>query len=538
MLFKSLNAKCQSAYTITGPRPRCALANHIMLYTILGVLLGMFMPAQAMLYRPEKGVMWDPSVIWHEGKYYAFMMYNKDGRKAGEAKYCLLASSPDGVHWNDEGIVNEEREPLCRFFKCFVARCGDKFIMNHGVSRPKAQDTLRFYESSDLKNWNHLFSSNPDPKWYVPTSRWDHMYMIPKEEGKHEAGYWGYVVATPKEAPGVGMMQSVDGLEWEVLPPASIEWPQGIQPRNYFEWGGCERIGDKYYLIGGGGKFLGNSYSMYTLVADSPLGPFRFENEAYRLCGTSYGKSPKGSSKSLSWLAAWARVKDELLISNYASFSFTDKDSPVLLPLRKPVVGKDGHLRLGWWKGNEALKGKPFKLKKKTVKLKTQPKKNNYKIVYLSEEFDLDKGLVLEGRIKARSAVSKRDSNDTASKMKPAAGFVFEEGPGKSMAIQLGIGKPEDRETHIGILEIAYEDKMQFQSEDVTGGKGCATVTGIDSGKKHSFRLLVRRGMFELYIDDMLMQTYVYEPGSGKVGFMANNANVVFSNVKAWNMSF
>jgi hypothetical protein len=43
--------------------------------------------------------------------------------------------------------------------------------------------------------------------------------------------------------------------------------------------------------------------------------------------------------------------------------------------------------------------------------------------------------------------------------------------------------------------------------------------------------------MFELYINDMLMQTYVYKPGSGKVGFVAHNADVVFRDVQAWNMS-
>jgi hypothetical protein len=82
-----------------GPRPRCALVNYITLYTILCALLGIFIPAQAMLYRPEKGAMWDPSVIWHDGKYYAFMMYNKEGREGLKAKHCLLASSTDGVHW-------------------------------------------------------------------------------------------------------------------------------------------------------------------------------------------------------------------------------------------------------------------------------------------------------------------------------------------------------------------------------------------------------------------------------------------------------
>ena len=28
-----------------------------------------------MFYRPANGSMWDPSVIWHAGKYYLFSMY-------------------------------------------------------------------------------------------------------------------------------------------------------------------------------------------------------------------------------------------------------------------------------------------------------------------------------------------------------------------------------------------------------------------------------------------------------------------------------
>ncbi|MHC4157307.1 MAG: hypothetical protein ACYST6_20680 [Planctomycetota bacterium] len=377
--------------------------------------------------------------------------------------------------------------------------------MDHGVARPEGQDTLRFYESPDLKQWNYLFSSHPDSRWYVQDGRWDHMYIIPKEEGVPDSGYWGYAVATPK--PG--------------LPRAPGT------PERDLEYGGCERIGGKYYLIGGAGNYVSKGYSMYTLVSDGPRGPFIPDIAAYRLCGTT--------SKTVTWLAAWARAKDELLISNYASFS-SDKWRPSMLPLRKPVVDKGGNLRLGWWKGNEALKGKPLTLEKNTVKLNTRGKKSHYEIVYLNEAFDLHKGVVLEGRIKARPAAAQGDSDDADSKAKAAAGFVFEEGAKKLVAIQLGIGRPEDRETHIGRLQTSAEGKMQFQSEDVTG-KGCATVTGIENGKEHCFRLLVRRGMFELYIDDMLMQTYVYKPGSGKVGFLAHNTNVVFRDVQAWNMS-
>ncbi|MHC4260686.1 MAG: hypothetical protein ACYSTF_09815 [Planctomycetota bacterium] len=121
-----MNAKCKFARTINGSQQMRVILNYITLYTILFAVLGMFVPAQAMIYRPKKGAMWDPSVICHDKKYYAFMMYNKEGQEGLKAKHCLVASSTDGVHWKDEGIVNEERESArgCRFFKCFVARCG------------------------------------------------------------------------------------------------------------------------------------------------------------------------------------------------------------------------------------------------------------------------------------------------------------------------------------------------------------------------------------------------------------------------------
>ena len=62
-----------------------------------------------MIYRPQDGAMWDPSVLWHNGKYYAFMMYNKDGRDGLAAGHCLLVTSTDGVHWKDQGTIIDER---------------------------------------------------------------------------------------------------------------------------------------------------------------------------------------------------------------------------------------------------------------------------------------------------------------------------------------------------------------------------------------------------------------------------------------------
>ena len=63
-----------------------------------------------MIYRPSTGAMWDPSILFHEGRYHAVMMYNRGGSDGLAAGHCLLATSPDGVHWGDEAIVVEERE--------------------------------------------------------------------------------------------------------------------------------------------------------------------------------------------------------------------------------------------------------------------------------------------------------------------------------------------------------------------------------------------------------------------------------------------
>ncbi len=493
-----------------------------MLLVILATA-GVCADLDAMIYRPEKGAMWDPSILWHNGKYHAFMMYSQAGRNGLDAGHCLLATSTDGVHWQTEGPVNEERERAAgnKFFKCFVGRCGNRFIMDHGVARPGGQDMMRFYESTDLRSWSYLSSNSPDPRWYgrpPQAARWDHMYILPKEEGNPAAGYWGHVVAVPKpgDPPGVGMMESADGRTWTVLPPAPMLWPQGMETVSHFEYGGCERLNGKYYLIGGYGGIQGfKGYSMFTLVADHPRGPFRPDVDAFRLCGSS--------SQNVAWLAAWCRGDGELLISNYASSAPGDL-SPWLLPLRKPIIDLDGHLRLAWWPGNERLKGDALPLKETVFSLRSKDGSETYDTVWLDTAFDLQSGVILEGTLRGTTAGEQ-----------PAAGLVFDEGNEQSMAVLLGLGLPEARQTHVGRL-VTQNGESQFDSEDVTG-KCSATVTGLDPGREHHFRLLLRLSLFEFYVDDRLMQTHAYRPASGRLGFVARKARLDVRDLKAWRMS-
>ena len=467
-----------------------------------------------MIFRPSNGSMWDPSVLWHDGKYYAIMMHNPDGPNGLDASCGLIAISDDGVHWHDGWVAATEpdRAVGSKFFKAFIGKVGNRFVMDHGVFRANGrQDILRFYESSDLRQWRYLFSNSPDPKWYEPAGRWDHMYILPKDEGNPSAGYWGYPVATPKPglARGLGMMDTKDGRDWKILPPPELQW--GDVPPKDLEIGGCERIGGKYIIIGGSGDYLSDGYSMYSLVSDEPRGPFGPDTEAYRVCGTS----TKAAGWGVSFLAAWCRGKDgEKLISNYVSVP----SGTWMLPLRKAIF-RDGHLRLGWWPPNRSLKGDSIGLDSPDVALPAAGK--NRQVAWIDPVFDLDRGAVIEGTIRAKAM------GDPAS-----VGFAFSETAKRTMEIRLGIGSPEDRETHIG----RYNGITGFSSEDVTG-RGCATARGVGNGREHTFRLLVRHDLFELYVDDLLVQTYVYKPCGGRVGLLASGADVTFKNLAAYPMT-
>ena len=70
-------------------------------------------------------------------------------------------------------------------------------------------------------------------------------------------------------------------------------------------------------------------------------------------------------------------------------------------------------------------------------------------------------------------------------------------------------------------------------------GPGCAQVAGIRSGKVHTFRLMVRHDMFELYLDDLYVQSHYLRPngGSGRLGFFVGDGRCSFSGLKAWSMN-
>lgn len=516
-----------------------------------------------MLYRPPNGNMWDTSIVYHEGKYYLFSMYETEEETENTcltedpANNMWCAISDDGVIWRDVGRVIQD-QPFT-VWKMFVRRLGDRFVMNHGSHSRlpgHGNDTLYFWESDDLLNWrlsSEQGQTHPDPRWYKVEGRWDHMYMLPDEVS---GGYLGYCVATPHERypyAACGMQHSTDGVHWQVLPPPVIEWGSTPAPP-MFEVGGCERVDGKYYLIGGAfGYGDGHGYGVYTLVSDHWNGPFRPDSQAYRLCGASGYSGVIG----VQWLASFGRGRDnELLITNYLTDGvknysrFWGRFGWVwFLPIKKAIIDPDGHLRMGYWRDNERLKGESLTpgrvaliypqtagshltqidasiaLDSNGEVADANPHGDEYAAAVLDESFDLETGIVVEGTLTINACHKFRPSK---------AGFYFEETATSGTYLLLEAGDPRRRRSDIGGVEWGAQPRIE--QRDITQ-YGAATVTGITNQQEHRFRIFYRHNIFELYIDDLLMQTFITaNPPTGRFGFVVLNARCVYSDVRIWRM--
>ena len=144
-------------------------------------------------------------------------------------------------------------------------------------------------------------------------------------------------------------------------------------------------------------------------------------------------------------------------------------------------------------------------------------------VAVLDGNLDFGKGIVLEGTIQATC----RDRRLTAS----SVGSYLEEKPGEGTAILLrSYGRTE-------IAKMTTTDRVLFRPED-TIAPGCAAPAGIVPHTNHPFRLMVRKNMFELYLDDMFVQTFntTHDPGNigltpQRIGFIVENGLGLFENV-------
>lgn len=492
---------------------------------VLSIVLSLFLfprTSLALLYRTPEGTLKDNCVIYNDGTYHLFAMYRHVPRDRDQDQWrgVWSATSTDGVHWKDVGpVINDAPFGI---YAMRVWKVGDKFLMNHGSFTGEAQDVLKLWESNDLVYWTYMGEEcdirRPDGQ------RIDHMDVFPETEDGRTV-YYGYAVG--------GMLRSEDGIKWTWL--GDVPFTESLDIRVVQEPGGCQRIGDLYYLLMGG-FFPGNyQYNVGTYISDKPTGPFRPDYPALRLNGYS------GRNVYALW-AGYCRKPGELLLTNYILDPYADFWWHA--PLKTAVVDGAKHLRMGYWKGNEALKGKELacdfarvqsvngsaNATAESVTLAAAPLPQirwitpgepNRSLAFLEAPLDTQRGLVIEGTIQ----------------IKPLHGLFFP-------AIGICLERPDQEATAIlfeswGQTEIGTlhsTGTIRFDSEDITG-TGCATVAGIAPNKPCRFRILYRQGIFECYLDDLLVQTYTAKDFTGRLGFFAQDGEATLSDVKAWEMS-
>lgn len=481
--------------------------------------------AHALLYCAPEGTTKDNCVIEHEGTFYLFTMYRRERQRddiIDQWRHVWCATSTDGVHWKDVGPVIEDAPFPIWAMK--VWRAGDRFVMNHGSFTGDKQDVLKFWISPDLIHWTYLGEDfdvrRPDG------GRIDHMNVISQaEDGK--TAYYGYAVG--------GILRSDDGVKWTWV----MDYPftDDMNVRVVQEPGGIERIGDTYYLLVGG-FFPGNfGYAVATYISEDPMGPFRPDYPAFRLNGSS-GRAVVGI-----W-AGFCRTPDEMLMTNY----IIDPGGTFWwhAPMKTAVVD-DGHLRMGYWKGNDALKGRELPIglsdcaktggdwngsvtpsdDRLVVNAPLHPHRwwltsgePNVGLAMTNAPLDLDKGIVLEAtmRVVAGNSITF-----------PAVGICIEEEGQRGTAVLFGTWE----ETLIGALD--WSSGLRFEAEDRTGF-GCATVAGIPHNQPCVFRLLLRANIFECYLNDRLVQTYFVQSPTGRIGFLVQDGEATFHAVRAWEM--
>ncbi|MBR6748823.1 MAG: hypothetical protein IKM07_07770 [Clostridia bacterium] len=487
-----------------------------------------------MLYRSSCGKIWDPTIIKYNGIYHCFTMhFEKD---LPDSFSMRLATSADGVHWKDCGnVITDLEHPV---WKMYIFRTKDgKFVLNHGSCRQIGgpNDTLRYYVSDDLLHWTFTGENHPDEQWYEPNGRWDHMYCIDAADG----GYIGYVVAIPRSAFSslLGIQRSDDGIHWHSCPPPVIDW-DGVEPVREMEVGGCEKLGDKYYLMGGiCPPFDGNyAYSCYVFTSDREDGPFRPDHEALRLCGFN----GRRGAVFIQTLAAFCRDYDipdgTMLLSNTVCYQLDEGSDNWLLPLREVRVDTQGHMRLHYFSGNDALKGRVIAHATDAEVATYTPEGwllNDEYLLHPLADVDPACGAVIEGIITPEPWPARKTVR--AGCWRPTmVGLYIEESETTGTALFAECANTKKRSIYLGTFDASAN---RFTPEDIIS-QGCASPTGLDPFVPHTFRLLIRHGMFEVYFDDMYVQTYTCANiPTGRINLALQNCKCRIENVTAYEMN-
>jgi hypothetical protein len=269
------------------------------------------------------------------------------------------------------------------------------------------------------------------------------------------------------------------------------------------ELGAVEKVGDRYYAM------VGHEGTISVFTADRPEGPFTAQDKNFSfLRGDCYFSrffpTPDGLLVSHHLRARIYRNKGRFALCGQVNY---------IAPLKHALVDDQGTMRLGWWEGNNTLKGK-----KRPVSL--LPVRGEAEAPALLEDLaDIRRGTIIEGKI------SFRETSDDAT---PGLWIETMEGPCAAIRILSA------SETMGGLTD---RDGSSFRDEGMVRLKNWQHVDrDLPLKEEVPFRLLVRHSHIELYLDGYLFNVYsLPEPFSGRIGFLDGGAGI--SGLKAWTMT-
>ncbi|MBN2151420.1 MAG: hypothetical protein JW839_08245 [Candidatus Lokiarchaeota archaeon] len=455
-----------------------------------------------MLFTVEKPrLLWDNWLYFWEGKYFLYYLANKEG---GPWDAFGLAMSDDAVHWTDLGDILSKDPGATWMGTGHVWKSpgfddDGKFIINysewHGPEGT-GQQYILFAESTDLVHWKKLAHRfGPDERWYNANnggnSRWDTINPLPRPGG----GLYGFWTATPKSHPaGIGFGESDDGVHWRALPAPEIDWGSNPIPSS-IEIGGVEQFRGKYYNMIGA-MFPNSIGGMFLLEATDPAGPYVAAARNYHLLTSRHGWT---------YYSRFFPGPDGLYV-NHQSIEDLSRSGGArfvhVAPIKRAMLDNAGTFFLGYWERTDGLKGEK-------IALKPGPaiECGEYRARALNPAVDPHTGLVVEGVVPVPATDAERVGMYFEVKIQRIDDHVW-------FAVLVGRGG----RASIGIL-----DPMDGTFEELD-----TTDRAYEFGQSATLRLLVRGGLVEVYLADVLLQSATMPlPPTGKVGLVTRTHGAI-----------
>ncbi|MGX9347260.1 hypothetical protein [Microbacterium sp. KNMS] len=480
--------------------------------------------------------LWDVWLYHENGIHHLFYLANSRPDRPWDG--IGLATSTDGVHFADHGMIITKAPDAEYLGAGHTWKAGDKYVFNFSESR-NGRLEIFFAESDDLLHWRRIPAersvSQASTEWYadeteISQQRWDNIWVNPDASGD---GFFGYVTAVAKDGPAglrgtCASVTSPDGIVFTTGAPV-IEpgtWPDRL------EIGGTTRVGEQYFMFAALAEIpLGLDWAkhhsqavggVYVLRADAQEGPFELDPNQPPVLVSSMGHH--------TYFARFYPCGEELLVAHHSLESrrfiatVMPKMGTWMAPLKKAEI-TDGILSLHWWTGNDAMLGRDL------------PRTVDLVEARLAQSLTVgsDGSVTVEAPLYAHAMMPFRyDFAQGACIEATLRGTAYDERP-----VAAGIILEGDQSWHgtvltldaAGRFEIGRTNGYSFWDED-----GVSTTPLRADGSQ--FRVLVRGTFVEVYIDDVLTQCFALDDvPRGRLGFVAAAGTVTVSDIRVRELS-